>query len=477
MRSSPSTIRAPAGRSRCSSTASTRTTVKPSAKNLLLGLATLAGCLGLAELGVRGFDGFAEERAATRRYQPLPSEDAAPKSRFLLHPFLAYAGNPKFGRGMISEQGLRRTFPGAPSEYYLRNSHINHHGFPSEHPDYLGDAEGFHVGIFGGSAAEQLATVGGHALIAATEASKPELRGRVRVFNAAIGGYKQPQQLIALILLSLQGVRFDVVVNLDGFNEVALSGADAGMDYNPLFPSRRHYLLMMNLDRDADSIERYAEVIGTRRRIEEWRDAADRWLSGGSELVRAAVGSLVLRLEARADRLEQGLQQQAAPPPGLAAWQPECLRRSQKCWDLVADIWQSSSLEMAAVAEQIGARYLHVLQPNQYDEGSKPLSPREREIAYQPDGEWPAGVRRGYPLLRERIPGMRERGVEVLDLSRLFAGVSEDLYSDPCCHYNLRGNDRLARAVAGAILAPEEPSVRRAAAGPDAPVSLPAPAR
>jgi hypothetical protein len=443
--------------------------VRLASKNLLVGLVATFGCLGLAELGVRGLDGFAEERAATRTHAPLPSVDAAPQSRFLLHPFLAYAGNPLFGRGMISEQGLRHTFPGAPSEYYLRNSRINRHGFPSEHPDYLGDPEGFHVGIFGGSVAEQLATVGGEALIAAIEESKPELRGRVQIFNAAIGGYKQPQQLIALVLLSLQGVRFDIVVNLDGFNEVALSGADAGMHYNPLFPSRRHYLLMMNLDRDADSIERYAEVIGTRRRIDEWRAAADRWLAGRSELVRSAIGRVVLGLEARADRAEQELQQRAAPPPGLAAWEPECLRSSAKCWDLIADVWQSSSLEMAAISHQIGARYLHVLQPNQYDEGSKPLSPREREIAWQPDGEWPAGVRRGYPLLRERIPEMRERGVEVLDLSRLFAGVSEDLYSDPCCHYNLRGNELLARAVAGAILASEDSLVRPAAADPGGP--------
>jgi hypothetical protein len=446
-------------------------------KNLLLGLVATFGCLALAELGVRGLDGFAEERAATRRREPPASGDAAPESRFLLHPFLAYAGNPEFGRGMISEQGLRHTFPGAPSEYYLRNSRINRHGFPSEHPDYLGDPEGFHVGIFGGSVAEQLATVGGEELIATLEESAPELRGRVRVFNAAIGGYKQPQQLIALILLSLQGVRFDVIVNLDGFNEVALSGADADMHYNPLFPSRRQYLLMMNLDRDSDTIERYAQVIGARRRMEEWRDAADCWLAGGSELVRAVVGSVVLRLEARADRAEQELQKQASPPPSLSAYAPDCLRSSRACWDLIADVWQNSSLEMAAIAERIGARYLHVLQPNQYDEGSKPLSPREREIAWQPDGEWPAGVRRGYPLLRDRIPGMRARGVEVLDLSQLFAGVSEDLYSDPCCHYNLRGNQMLARAVAGAILGQEAAPIRRAAAARGAPDPLRAPAR
>jgi hypothetical protein len=433
--------------------------VKSSARNLLLGLATLAGCLGLGELGIRGLGAFAEERAATRRRQPLSSADAASESRFLLHPFLAYAGNPRFQRGPMSERSLRSTFPGEPSAYYLRNSRINQHGFPSEHADYLGDPEGFHVGIFGGSVAEQLATVGGEELIAKLEASAPELRGRVRLFNAAIGGYKQPQQLITLILLSLQGVRFDAVVNLDGFNEVALSSTDAGGRYNPIFPSRRHYLLMMSLERDAAAIERYAEVIGTRRRAGEWQAAAERPLVGRSELARAAFGRVVLELEARADRLEQELQGQVSPPPSLAAYQPECLRDSRTCWGLIADVWEGSSLQMAAISRELGARYLHVLQPNQYDEGSKVLTPREREIAWAPEGEWPDGVRRGYPLLRARIPGMRARGIAVLDLSQLFAGSTEDLYSDPCCHYNLRGNQLLADAIAEALLAREGATV------------------
>ena len=158
-------------------------------KNLLLGLVVTFGCLGLVELGVRGLDGFAEERSATRRREPPASGDPAPESRFLVHPFLAYAGNPGFQHGMLSEPVLRRTFPAAPSDYYLRNSRINRHGFPSEHPDYLGDAEGFHVGIFGGSVAEQLATVGGEALIAALEerrAARARRRG-ARTLAAVCG--------------------------------------------------------------------------------------------------------------------------------------------------------------------------------------------------------------------------------------------------------------------------------------------------
>ena len=42
------------------------------------------------------------------------------------------------------------------------------------------------------------------------------------VFNAAIGGGKQPQQLFKLYYLDLIDFKFDIIINLDGFNELAL---------------------------------------------------------------------------------------------------------------------------------------------------------------------------------------------------------------------------------------------------------------
>lgn len=102
----------------------------------------MAGSLILAELLVRSLDLFAQERLATReRDQPVGTAAAAP-SRFLLHPFLGYTGNPAYDRGLIKEPSLSRVFPGGPTPYYLRNSRIQPHGFPSEHPDYAAEADG-----------------------------------------------------------------------------------------------------------------------------------------------------------------------------------------------------------------------------------------------------------------------------------------------------------------------------------------------
>lgn len=43
----------------------------------------------------------------------------------------------------------------------------------------------------------------------------------------------------------------------------------------------------------------------------------------------------------------------------------------------IAEVWARSSVEMAAIADRIGATYLHILEPNQWV-GRKPLSADER---------------------------------------------------------------------------------------------------
>ena len=45
---------------------------------------------------------------------------------------------------------------------------------------------------------------------------------KFKVYNAAIDGGKQPQQLFKLYYLDLMELEFDIIINLDGFNELAL---------------------------------------------------------------------------------------------------------------------------------------------------------------------------------------------------------------------------------------------------------------
>jgi hypothetical protein len=76
------------------------------------------------------------------------------------------------------------------------------------------------VGLFGGSLAWWLHQDAGALLAEEIESAT----GReVSLVSFAWGGYKQPQQLQGLTYLLSMGAEFDVIINLDGFNELALS--------------------------------------------------------------------------------------------------------------------------------------------------------------------------------------------------------------------------------------------------------------
>ena len=95
------------------------------------------------------------------------------------------------------------------------------------------------VGIFGGSVATGFAL---HAQqypeFAARLASMPQWKGkRVRVLNFSMPGYKQPQQLIALAYFLSIGQHFDLILNIDGFNEVVTTARNWASGAEPSFPA------------------------------------------------------------------------------------------------------------------------------------------------------------------------------------------------------------------------------------------------
>jgi lysophospholipase L1-like esterase len=106
---------------------------------------------------------------------------------------------------------------------------------------------------------------------------------------------------------------------------------------------------------------------------------------------------------------------------------------------------------MHHLATAHGARYFHFLQPNQYVEGSKPMTPEEHTIAVTERGEYAKFALDGYPALIEAGAELREEGVNFFDLTQVFSNNREVLYRDLCCHLNERGYDLITEAVADRI--------------------------
>ena len=92
------------------------------------------------------------------------------------------------------------------------------------------------MAVFGGSVADQLVKTGGDVLSETLEERGPFRGRRIEVINLALGGYKQPQQLLVLATLLALGAQFDAVVNLDGFNEIDGAKDNLQDGVNPFYP-------------------------------------------------------------------------------------------------------------------------------------------------------------------------------------------------------------------------------------------------
>jgi hypothetical protein len=266
-------------------------------------------------------------------------------------------------------------------------------------------------------------------------------------------GYHQPQQLIQLALLLAQGGELDLLVNIDGFNEVAVPTAlNLAKGAHPLFPMNWS---MVALDTPDPELRRYIGAVAYLK--QERHERAERFASSfwsWSPIARLRWKLEDLSLERAAAEYAWRLQQVPTeelpffvrgpewshdPPGGLMPW--------------LVEVWKSSSLQINALCESNGIRYLHFLQPNQYVEGSKPLSREERTSAYSATSPYRPAVEEGYPGLRRAGAELRTAGVDFHDLSLLFEDVGETLYVDSCCHYNAEGNRILAEAIVRSISA------------------------
>ena len=385
-----------------------------------------------------------DARAEVAHLGPDPARELGAgditSGREVLHPFLGFVFNPE-----LNERENRRE---------RGELLISRHGFflppddGAELNEDMRDNE-VRVGVFGGSVAMLFAFNGQERLIAGLREA-PSLAGReIVVRSLALGGYKQPQQLLTLTYLLSLGERFDAIINVDGFNELALSYFD---NYRhrvfPHYP--RAWKQRVDLVPDREFQVKVAQVAILRsRRASLARRASPFGFSVTANLFWALIDR----------KLAGDLQEAQLALADLPAsertyqWQgPYEEKDSDAVYEDLVRQWRDSSLQMHRLAEANGIRYLHVLQPNQYVPGSKPMSAEEERIAIDPNSVYRPSIERGYPLLAAAGEELKRQGVRFLDASMLFADVEDVLYTDGCCHFNRRGNEILAEAVARELL-------------------------
>ncbi len=377
---------------------------------------------------------------------PATERALAPGRNAQLSPYFGWGARP--GTSVfeaLNKQGrAREILRGKIDDDALpRWAHIraNNFGFYSEVPyPYVGD--GMTIGIFGGSVAKWFALQGSQRL----GESLSRARSPVRILSFAHGGYKQPQQLLTLAFFLSIGQRFDVVVNIDGFNEAVLTTFNEQQGIDSAMPLARRMQELMRMA-SVESDERTALYLS---RLTVMRSAID-----GRELSRrrAKTAAWYMLSDRWLKLLQNRYQELADDPPETRPEDmelialPRSLRRDEEAQRRqIVENWAMASVLMAGLARQAGAQYLHVLQPNQYD--SRHLSSHDESAEWlKSDSVKRPIVQAIYPLMRQRGSTLAAEGVELIDATGLFDQVAEPVYSDTCCHYNQRGNEILADLV------------------------------
>ncbi|MCP4661428.1 MAG: hypothetical protein GY856_38990 [bacterium] len=323
-------------------------------------------------------------------------------------------------------------------------------GFFDYPPPPGSEADRFTIGVFGGSLANGLVRSSRNRLVKELKTS-PLLRTKqIWVRSFAMGGYKQPQQLIALNYVLALGGHFDMVLNLDGFNDIVLApkGHPGLSPFYPIgWPSRVADLPDVEAQRLVGEIA-YLEY----RRMQkiDWCSGAPLSLSPSCYLAWRLSNR---RAAARIRHLREALLSRPAKDRGFLTHGPEGddATEEQLLRDL-AGFWGRSSFQMHSICEGLGIHYFHFLQPNQYVPSSKNLTRREKLVAFDPRHPWGPIVPKGYPHLVETGERLVAAGVSFHDMRLVFANVETTVYSDPCCHLNQEGAGRLAAAMARIII-------------------------
>jgi len=366
-----------------------------------------------------------------------------------LHPYFGPTHQPgipfDFPPALAPPPGLRKDAAVATNNFGFTS--------PGDYPVARANGRQLLVGIFGGSVAAWFCQVGETRLMTDL-AALPAYRGRDIVpLCFAHEGYKQPQQLLILSYFLSIGQEFDVVVNIDGFNEVALSRLNDARGSDISMPSVMHMdPLTALLDQSSlttEKVESLARIQGYRRRVNAAAARANRARS-------AAVYFVYARLHAALDRRYQDEVRRFEALPAAAGGSlirvtPKVrARESGALWEDIANGWLRSSRLMQQMLAARGARYIHLLQPNQYFT-TRPFAPGEAEVALIADSPFKPGAEQGYPALERLVASGAFAGVTFVDGVHLFDAERAPVYIDNCCHYTRRGYEILADAIARAL--------------------------
>ena len=388
-------------------------------------------------------------------YDPIPETSQRRLTADGLSPYFGPTHAP--GTPFDIPESLRDS-PLAPARLFTNNF-----GFvaPFDYPFVKTGDRQFVIGLFGGSVGAWFCQVGARRLV-------DDLRHHHYFDGRDIvpvcfshEGYKQPQQLLVLAYFLSIGQSFDLVIDIDGFNEVALGALNEQRGFDLSMPSAMHLEPLIDL---VDRASLTPDKLRSLHAIEEYKERINRLVTRLGATRSAALHFALDRLYRSARRSYQeelgrfsNLPSNPTTTSLIMAARPVKTRTEAVRFDDIASSWIRASLSMHTLLQARGIPYVQVLQPNQYYT-TRRFSAEEAKIALSSNSPFKTGAERGYPvLLKAADAAQLSKTMTFLDGTRIFDAEPSAVYIDDCCHYTLRGNQLLADFIAKGVLASPGP--------------------
>lgn len=347
-----------------------------------------------------------------------------------------------------------------PSADFRPGFKVNNYGFisPYDYPFKKTQKNQFVIGVFGGSVASNYSIFEVQNKILPKYLKQlPALKDREFVIlSFATGGYKQPQQLLILNYFLALGQEFDMVVNIDGFNEVALSNLNNKNKIDLAMPSLQHILPLTNLANNSLSIKAMKATV----RIQENKARINQALTTLQNCTLAAcdaltsvyIQNLVNNYKTDVIRFEQARTKQHDGGSVIYINTNKSVLLDSVAFEQMAQNWAKSSIFMHKVLSASNVPYFHVLQPNQYYQTKRVFSEAEKQIAFNQDTPYAKAVELGYPALFKKFPNLAKNDIDILNGVQVFDKTKDAVYVDSCCHYNQAGEVIFSDYVGSSIL-------------------------
>ena len=340
----------------------------------------------------------------------------------------------------------------------------NNYGFisPYDYPYTKTNNNQVIIGVLGGSVASNYSIYEVQNKILEKKLQQlPQFQGKeLIILSLAIGGYKQPQQLITLNYLLAMGQQFDMVINIDGFNEVALANInnENGLDF--VMPSSSHVQALTGLANNSLSTPAIKALLNIKDNKPKIKDALETLkncsLASCNAIMSLYVQELVKNYRRDVARFERYRHQQTEDDNTAESviyfYMQDPILTDTKLFPKIADHWAKTSILINQTLKANNIPYFHILQPNQYYPTRRVFSEAEKQVAFSADSPYQNAVKKGYPLLLKEVEKLKANQVNFFDGVAILDDTKEPAYIDNCCHYQKIGENILSNFVADSVV-------------------------